>query len=494
FPLGTKVVLDQATRKTGQHTATIEAEVTGHGRWVLGLVRQGNEWQVWHTQKVVPGQSASPQKLGLPAAGSPKLNLVADLQAKAEGCLPEIGKRVPVVFVHGIAGNVGAWGRDGDASSLFFKVNAMGAVAPERFDYESTNLLWIDHPNIGPRLAQRISCLAESSRKAGGPGKVIVVVHSMGGLATRFAASQTVNGRKVADDLGLVVTIGTPNLGSAQANWTLDVVRDICAGFVPFPVGVVVGEVCSWALDFLTAVGGLKVNSEKLKVLPPLPGNVPLQAIAGDVQTPWRYFDAAINRPPSDLVVGVDSAHWGATNKGWGDGATKFTCMSAFALPLFTTADCEHGRLLNNPKVHEKVLESIAKYLGSFQTKPKPQGKPVTVGRLTIWIPEKWEFFGSPANDNMSILPVGTPHCVDGCPPLGFVEYYNWRADLPSCSGGRPTPKGTLSAGGKIVNYFEYCTGTPDASVLWEIPGEIVFRWWWPLPEFKTVLSTAQWK
>ena len=59
-------------------------------------------------------------------------------------------------------------------------------------------------------------------------GKVILIDHSMGGLATRYAAAQTVDGRPVWDEIGLVVTLGTPNLGSGWANAADPVVALVC--------------------------------------------------------------------------------------------------------------------------------------------------------------------------------------------------------------------------------------------------------------------------
>ena len=45
--------------------------------------------------------------------------------------------------------------------------------------------------------------------------KVIIVAHSMGGLATRFAASM--RGPAMPRKIGMVITIGTPNTGTPLA-------------------------------------------------------------------------------------------------------------------------------------------------------------------------------------------------------------------------------------------------------------------------------------
>ena len=100
-----------------------------------------------------------------------------------------------------------------------------GVTVVTPFDYYSTAHQatgWVTDPAIGAALATDITCLASASAAQGGPGEVIIVAHSMGGLAVRCAVDQACvgQGHKAAnaDQIGLVVTLGTPNLGSAFAN------------------------------------------------------------------------------------------------------------------------------------------------------------------------------------------------------------------------------------------------------------------------------------
>lgn len=475
FPLGTKITLDQATRKTGQHSATIEADVAGHGRWVLGLVKEGSDWRVWHTEKAGQGSSV-PKSLGKPTES--KLNQVAH-KGNLDVCMPEIGKRVPVVFVHGLMGRAVNWGNVNDPKSLAGKANSDARLAIELLDYYSTSLLWVDDPSIGPNLANRISCLAESSRKAGGPGKVIVVAHSMGGLATRFAAAQTVNGRKVSDDLGLVVTIGTPHLGSIMSNWALSVVRDVCGGFnLPFLGGLLslTREKCVELVDSLTALGGLRVDSEKLAALARFPNTFPVQAIAGDVQVAFNLFGVTLGAKGSDLVVAVDSARQGGTQPKDGGGVTIFSCTTALPLPGITDADCEHGRLLSNPKVHDKVLASIQAYLHKLT----PPGIPFTFKGLRLWLPESWAI--------VSPDYVSEKTCNDGmCSGLHFMTGRERQQFIANC---QPAHKDkVVSVGGKQAVFYA-CGTAPTPFV--DIPSADILIGGYP-QQIEKVLGSAQW-
>jgi pimeloyl-ACP methyl ester carboxylesterase len=158
-----------------------------------------------------------------------------DHELGVSGTADPCGKRVlrashyPVLAVHGFASSARAW--DGDQRAPFSDRLAYldpGGVASAAdgtfetrlvppFDYGPVSTEWVTEPKIGRALAERIVCIAEESKRVGGPGVVIVVAHSMGGLAARLASSMTVDGRRVAERIGLVVTVGTPNLGSFLA-------------------------------------------------------------------------------------------------------------------------------------------------------------------------------------------------------------------------------------------------------------------------------------
>ncbi len=88
--------------------------------------------------------------------------------------------------------------------SLIGQLQTVPGVAPFTFDYHEHSGRWVsDPPSIGPALGDAIDCLFDRS----GSEKVIVVAHSMGGLATRYALGED---RDRADKVSTVVTFGTP--------------------------------------------------------------------------------------------------------------------------------------------------------------------------------------------------------------------------------------------------------------------------------------------
>ena len=231
-----------------------------------------------------------------------------------------------------------------------------------RLTTTSSRAARVTNPAIGPALAKRIDCLARSSLRGGGLGRVILVNHSMGGLATRYAAGQTVDGRRVSDELGLVVTIGTPNLGTAWANLADPLQAAICnsAGTVgPFPSGSPCGD--------YSALQGLSKDSAQINALPWLPSSVPLRATAGDVTLSATLFNNTVTDDTSgDLLVGVKSALAASqlptsVDEGTGDRAFHCTIGVTHALD----APCWHVGLLSNPAVQKLVKQSIASYIAA---------------------------------------------------------------------------------------------------------------------------------
>jgi pimeloyl-ACP methyl ester carboxylesterase len=216
----------------------------------------------------------------------------------------------------------------------------------------------VDNPGIGPALASFIDCLSQTSIKHGGLGKVVLVDHSMGGLATRYAASLTKGGRRVSDEIGFVITIGTPNLGSGWANLLDPLVSEICGSTWP------VSELSSDCRDY-TALQGMRKESDQIQALPWLPLSIPLQAIAGDVTLRATLFNStATDDTNSDIVVGTQSA-LAATQVpplvAEGTGDNTFRCMHGIWNPM--SANCSHTGLLADSKVQQLVAQSIASYL-----------------------------------------------------------------------------------------------------------------------------------
>lgn len=120
-----------------------------------------------------------------------------------------VGDRHPLVFVHG-------WTDNGDGLNDTWKAiddrlpNTFQAIF---FDYRNANTEWAASPKIAGCLATLLDEVARAHRTKGGDGRVYVVAHSMGGLATRFAANHG-----GAEALAGLTTIGTPHLGSPFGN------------------------------------------------------------------------------------------------------------------------------------------------------------------------------------------------------------------------------------------------------------------------------------
>ncbi|MCG8917498.1 hypothetical protein L6E12_17070 [Actinokineospora sp. PR83] len=264
------------------------------------------------------------------------------------------GKYVPVVVVHGWTGkSTHDDKREGAFShKIDLTTNQLGTVQAARslvgqfqrnpgaavftFDYHQRSANWVDDAQIGPALGAAIDCLHEASGE-----KVIVVAHSMGGLATRHALGQE-PGR--ADKVSSVVTFGTPNTGSLVAMLANAVVTGAGVtkqGAVLRMLLAACGTAATSNLDTGTpcdilpaqvraadsAAGrALRSGSSQLKALKPFPDKVRVHALAGDTAftvpkigwfaLPWETD----NVPMGDLVVMTDSATQGA------DAVTKASC------------------------------------------------------------------------------------------------------------------------------------------------------------------------
>ncbi|SDH31666.1 Putative serine esterase [Pseudonocardia oroxyli] len=121
----------------------------------------------------------------------------------------------PVVLVHG-------WTSDSDG--MIGTANGLDQRLPRgqytylRFDWGPSATTWPDSSSRTPQ------CLADyivsAWRKGGQRQKVVVVAHSMGGIASRFAStlSSTVDGTPVSDAMSGLVTLSTPHLGSPWGN------------------------------------------------------------------------------------------------------------------------------------------------------------------------------------------------------------------------------------------------------------------------------------
>jgi len=297
-------------------------------------------------------------------------------QAQASGCLPDVGKEVPVLFVHGFNSNSRIWGDD--QHNFRKTVNDLGEISTHAFSYEQNSWRWITDEHIGHALADQITCMATSSRQQGGRGQVIVVAHSMGGLAVRQAMSEN---SEVIKDLGLVITIATPNEGSFVGQQTLASLRVLCA--------LDVTGSCNSSLDtlskVLTSLPGLAAGSNELRQLPDWPSIVPVYAIAGNIALHYNLFGAEFDATYSgnDTLVTVKSALHGVVIGRLG--GTKAVKCSGGPPPLvsgWTHASCGHNALVGNELVQKAAQDQIRTYLASIPlpgtVTQSPKKTPVT--------------------------------------------------------------------------------------------------------------------
>lgn len=246
----------------------------------------------------------------------------AQVAASAGGsCASGLGVDTPVLLVHGFheppTGPNGVW-TSGSPSmeTAIAKIPGVKVVAPFNYYTTADNAMdWVTDPAIGAALAADITCLADTSAADGGPGKVVIVAHSMGGLAVRCAVDPGCAGQGKAANphiIALVVTLGTPNLGSLLANvgQSLTGARKnqkihvkepgiFESSFVESSDRLLCAQIskCKDLASLLTAASSpaaraMQIGSQELQpqALAPLPTEIPLDAIAGKITLTTTLF------------------------------------------------------------------------------------------------------------------------------------------------------------------------------------------------------------
>jgi hypothetical protein len=301
----------------------------------------------------------------LPVASvSSPAGAAADAGTQPSGCrspvVRDLGTQVPVLLVHGFNEAPSIWNQG--TPSMLTAIEAIPGVKAVSFNYFDERTSWVTAPLIGACLATWIRSLAAASVKAGGAGKVIIVAHSMGGLAIRCAvdtkcvnADNTGTPWQAADagQIGLVITLGTPNLGSwldARARPPLlsKTCQHIeqCAGLAKsFAAG-------SPAVE---AMQERSINPEepsaelaRLKQWPAV--GVPLDAVAGRITLTTSLFGRGLfcgscAAELGDLAVSVPSAQAGATQAE----STTIDCgyiPISIVIPYATASGGQHASAL----------------------------------------------------------------------------------------------------------------------------------------------------
>ena len=219
---------------------------------------------------------------------------------------------VPVIFVHGINSDAGMW----NANSVAGQVIQMHGITAWTFNYGPESLDWVTNNSIGPSLADAISCLARASGHS-----VIIVAHSMGGLAAQYAIGEP--GSPAAGHVAEVITLGTPYTGSDILTNAEDVINgglsdlgNPTVAFVEALLSACAGIATNtsinpcWLASALRAPVGtaLESGSPEFRRLPAWPASLPVLDMAGNMDVFIGVGNVGFHVQPGDGAVMVSSA------------------------------------------------------------------------------------------------------------------------------------------------------------------------------------------
>lgn len=267
-----------------------------------------------------------------------------------------------VLFVHGFGANEDAW----DKNAIRDKVNNNPRLSAKTFNYEDSNTQWVTNPNIGSKLAARINCLADSSKKSGGSGKVIVIAHSMGGLAALEASKKT-------NKIGMLTSLSTPYLGSPITNaFTFSKFTNFTT-WMYLTVACSINkqaEVCKYLVQLESpAAKAMSMGSQELRNLPKLASDVPVRAIAGEV---WAGDVSLLG----DMIVPTRSALAGASSHKAGG---AFTVRCSFKSGTLQLPGCSHSEIYKDEEVANLVISGINTYISTLPIAQPVQPAPPPV-------------------------------------------------------------------------------------------------------------------
>jgi pimeloyl-ACP methyl ester carboxylesterase len=285
--------------------------------------------------------------------------------------VPGVGQKlvgsVPVVFIHGINSSSAMW-EPSSPASIAGQAALIKGVTVWTFDYAYHSLDWVDNQSIGPAFADAISCLSRASGH-----KVIVVAHSMGGLATQYAVGYP--GSPAVGDVAQLITIGTPYLGSVLLSAMQAAVGLSEAGSLPDgPENVVLAEAllsacagiathtdsnpCSLVSVLRSPVGtALQWHSPQIQQLPPWPRGLPVLDTAGDVRIQITVGGRTITGNFGDVPVSLGSATAHDTaGPAYVRHCSPLTLLGAV---LLNPGPCFHTHLPNDGDIIAVVLAAI---------------------------------------------------------------------------------------------------------------------------------------
>jgi pimeloyl-ACP methyl ester carboxylesterase len=208
--------------------------------------------------------------------------------------------------------------------------------------------------------------VAQASRTAHGPGKVILVGFSMGGLMARYVAATSMR----AGDIAMVTTIGTPHEGTTLG----DDFNPVCGsslGRQQFD-HYFGAEACEkWS-----APRGMTKFSPDIAALGELPASIAMHEIAGDE----TLYQVPLARATVDIPLHGDGAVavWSALHKrpGWAQAGDTFkTVTNPHDLGDISAT---HNELQANPKVTALVRGYASDWIRDHPaSSAQPQGQPV---------------------------------------------------------------------------------------------------------------------
>lgn len=270
--------------------------------------------------------------------------------------------RLPVLLVHGFNSGPETWS-DASRNQLH---RAGSGVCIDVFDYAFRSTTWVSDDAIGPALATRISQLATASERGGGAGRVVIVAHSMGGLATRCAADIDCNGGRadVASRIAELVTLGTPNLGSFLAQRPANTLGSLLAGACLYRHAAELDS-CDGARAVGSSIASraFRPGSPEEQTLPDLPVSVPVYALAARIRLISSFFgqNEAELGDVGDLVVLRDSALARGHAVGGLGGTQTIDCgfIDITTYPL-SSRSCMHTTLTNDTRFLQAAAHQIA--------------------------------------------------------------------------------------------------------------------------------------
>jgi len=209
-----------------------------------------------------------------------------------------------VVMVHGWDGEPKSW--DKMIQTMSDQHLLPRNVVMLRFNYAADSYHWAAVPAIADCLAQYIHRVTMRLAEVDADQRVLVVTHSMGGLATRFAMDSRYTSDPVTKEVAGVVTLDTPHLGSPFGSQT---VARAMEG-IKHPVSLwpakagTDGSICLALHDQHTALPAGCATA------PYLPSSIPLTQVAGEASVArslfgFRLYDIDL---ASDGIVGSDSS------------------------------------------------------------------------------------------------------------------------------------------------------------------------------------------